>query len=85
MELPTFLQIEPVGPVQSALPDVRHSIPAGRSALSGRSTCMEFDTFTRLIDEFVGPRGIASARPRPASMMHPRFFDMVSYAVPVKA
>ncbi len=78
MELPTYVQIEPVGqcnlrctmcPIQFR----RDGPPYGPPAF------MDFNLFTRLVDQF--PRleelhlqGLGEP------LMHPRFFDMVEYA-----
>ncbi len=79
MELPRYLQIEPVGqcnlrcemcPIQFR----RDGPPWGPPAL------MKFDTFTRLVDGFVGLREL-HLQGLGEPMMHPRFFDMVEYAV----
>jgi MoaA/NifB/PqqE/SkfB family radical SAM enzyme len=79
MRLPRFLQVEPVGqcnlrcqmcPIQFR----RDGPPYGPPAF------MDFDLFTRLIDQFpdlteLQLQGLGEP------MMHPRFFDMVAYAV----
>ena len=78
MELPKYLQIEPVGqcnlrcqmcPIQFR----KDGPPYGPPAF------MAFDTFTRLIDQLptleeLHLQGLGEP------MMHPRFFDMVAYA-----
>jgi MoaA/NifB/PqqE/SkfB family radical SAM enzyme len=78
MELPRFLQVEPVGqcnlrcrmcPIQFRRDGPPHGPPA----------FMDFDVFTRLIDEFddleeLQLQGLGEP------LMHPRFFDMVAYA-----
>jgi len=78
MELPTFLQIEPVGQCNlrcqmCAIQFRQDGPPYGPLAF------MEFDAFTRLIDEFVGLEEL-HLQGLGEPMMHPRFFDMVSYA-----
>jgi MoaA/NifB/PqqE/SkfB family radical SAM enzyme len=79
LPLPTFLQVEPVGqcnlrcrmcPVQFRTDGPPHGPPA----------FMNFDAFTRLVDQFprleeIQLQGLGEP------MMHPRFFDMVSHAV----
>jgi MoaA/NifB/PqqE/SkfB family radical SAM enzyme len=79
MALPTFLQIEPVGqcnlrcqmcPIQFRQDGPPHGPPA----------FMDFDTFTRLVDQFPGLEEL-QLQGLGEPMMHPRFFDMVSYAV----
>lgn len=78
MELPTFLQIEPVGqcnlrcqmcPIQFR----REGPPHGRPAF------LDFDKFTQLIDRFAGLNEL-QLQGLGEPMMHPRFFDMVAYA-----
>ncbi len=78
MDLPSYLQIEPVGqcnlrcqmcPIQFR----RDGPPYGEPAF------MKFETYTRLIDEcsnleHLHLQGLGEP------MMHPRFFDMVAYA-----
>ncbi len=78
MELPTYVQIEPVGqcnlrctmcPIQFRQDGPPYGPPA----------FMAFDTFRRLIDQFptlqeLHLQGLGEP------MMHPRFFDMVEYA-----
>jgi MoaA/NifB/PqqE/SkfB family radical SAM enzyme len=79
MELPRYVQIEPVGQCnlrcQMCPVQFRRDGPA-----SGAPAFMAFDTFTRLIDQFpqlehLHLQGLGEP------MMHPRFFDMVQYAV----
>jgi len=86
MRLPTYLQIEPVGqcnlrcqmcPIQFRKDGPPHGPPA----------FMAFEAFTRLIDQFIGPStgsgpGLKELHLQGLGepMMHPRFFDMVSYA-----
>src|SRR5690606_10393633 len=78
MELPTFLQIEPVGQCNlrcqmCAIQFRQDGPPFGPLAF------MEYDDFTRLVDQFphleeLHLQGLGEP------MMHPRFFDMVAYA-----
>jgi MoaA/NifB/PqqE/SkfB family radical SAM enzyme len=79
MKLPTFLQIEPVGqcnlrcqmcPIQFRQDGPPHGPPA----------FMEFATFTRLLDQFPDLEEL-QLQGLGEPMMHPRFFDMVAYAV----
>lgn len=79
MKLPTYVQIEPVGqcnlrcqmcPIQFR----KDGPPYGPSAF------MEFETFTRLIDQFVTLQEL-HLQGLGEPMMHPRFFDMVAYAI----
>ncbi len=78
MQLPTYLQIEPVGqcnlrctmcPIQFRQDGPPYGPPA----------FMAFDTFTRLIDEFAGLKQL-HLQGLGEPMMHPLFFDMVAYA-----
>ncbi len=78
-DLPKYVQIEPVGqcnlrcemcPIQ-----FRHDGPPW-----GPPAFMKFDTFTRVIDGFAGLRDL-HLQGLGEPMMHPRFFDMVEYAV----
>jgi MoaA/NifB/PqqE/SkfB family radical SAM enzyme len=78
MDLPRFLQVEPVGqcnlrcrmcPIQFR----RDGPPFGPPAF------MDFDTFTRLLDQFPDLEDL-QLQGLGEPMMHPRFFDMVSYA-----
>src|SRR4051812_38179533 len=79
MELPSYVQMEPVGqcnlrcqmcPIQFR----RDGPPYGPPAY------MNFDLFTRLIDQFSTLKEL-HLQGLGEPMMHPRFFDMVSYAV----
>src|SRR3954453_22491610 len=79
MNLPKFLQVEPVGQCnlrcQMCPIQFRHDGPP-----HGPPAFMEFTTFTRLIDQFseleeLQLQGLGEP------MMHPRFFDMIEYAV----
>jgi MoaA/NifB/PqqE/SkfB family radical SAM enzyme len=78
MQLPTYLQVEPVGqcnlrcqmcPIQFR----QDGPPYGPLAF------MAFDDFTRLIDQWTGLRDL-HLQGLGEPMMHPRFFDMVAYA-----
>ncbi len=78
MKLPEYVQMEPVGqcnlrctmcPIQFRQDGPPYGPPA----------FMSFVTFTRLVDEFVGLRQL-HLQGLGEPMMHPRFFDMVSYA-----
>ncbi len=77
--LPRFIQIEPVGecnfrcrmcPIQFR----RDGRPNGPPAF------MEFDLFTRIVDEFPD-LGEIQLQGLGEPLMHPRFFDMVRYAI----
>ncbi len=78
MEL-AYVQMEPVGqcnlrcqmcPIQFRQDGPPYGPPA----------FMAFDTFTRLLDQFTGLRTL-HLQGLGEPMMHPRFFDMVAYAV----
>lgn len=77
--LPKYVQIEPVGqcnlrcqmcPIQFR----KDGPPYGPPAF------MEFDTFSRIIAQFTGLENL-HLQGLGEPMMHPRFFDMVEYAV----
>lgn len=76
--LPSFVQIEPVGqcnlrcrmcPIQFRQDGPPYGPPA----------FMPYDTFTRLVDQFIGLKEL-HLQGMGEPLMHPRFFDMVSYA-----
>jgi MoaA/NifB/PqqE/SkfB family radical SAM enzyme len=78
MELPSFVQIEPVGqcnlrcqmcPIQFR----QDGPPFGPLAF------MDFDVFTRILDQY-GNISELHLQGLGEPMMHPRFFDMVAYA-----
>src|SRR6266566_347336 len=78
MKLPTFVQIEPVGQCNlrcqmCAIQFRRDGPPYGPLAF------MEFEKFTRIIDQFVNIEEL-HLQGLGEPMMHPRFFDMVAYA-----
>jgi radical SAM protein with 4Fe4S-binding SPASM domain len=77
--LPTYIQLEPVGqcnlrcqmcPIQFRTDGPPHGPPA----------FMDFDLFTRIIDDLPTLREL-HLQGLGEPMMHPRFFDMVRYAV----
>lgn len=78
MKLPTYVQIEPVG--QCNLRCQMCSIQFRQDGPPyGPPAFMEFETFTRIVDQFrdlqeLHLQGLGEP------MMHPRFFDMVEYA-----
>jgi radical SAM protein with 4Fe4S-binding SPASM domain len=78
MQLPGFIQIEPVGQCnlrcQMCPVQFRRDGPAG-----GGIACMDYAVFTGLIDQFVGAREL-HLQGLGEPMMHPRLFDMVEYA-----
>lgn len=77
--LPTYIQIEPVG--QCNLRCQMCPIRFRRDGLPpGPPAFMAFETFTRLIDQFAGAREL-HLQGLGEPLMHPRFFDMVAYAV----
>ena len=78
MELPTYLQIEPVGQCNlrcqmCAIQFRQDGPPYGPLAF------MDFDAFVRLVDQFVGLEHL-HLQGLGEPMMHPRFFDMVTHA-----
>lgn len=78
MELPTFLQIEPVGQCNlrckmCAIQFREDGPPHGPLAF------MDYERFTRLVDEFPALEEL-QLQGLGEPMMHPRFFDMVAYA-----
>src|SRR5689334_18760039 len=79
MDLPKFLQVEPVGQCnlrcQMCAIQFREDGPP-----FGPPAFMEFDLFTRLLDQFPGLEEL-QLQGLGEPMMHPRFFDMVEYAV----
>jgi len=79
MELPTYVQIEPVG--QCNLRCQMCSIQFRQDGPPyGPPAFMEFGTFEKIIDQFVGLQEL-HLQGLGEPMMHPRFFDMVEYAV----
>src|SRR3954454_3010515 len=77
--LPRFLQVEPVGQCNlrcrmCPIPFRQDGPPYGPPAF------MEFDTYTCLVDQFPDLEEI-QLQGLGEPMMHPRFFDMVAYAV----
>src|SRR5438874_9370804 len=79
LPLPRFLQLEPVGqcnlrckmcPIQFRRDGPPHGPPA----------FMDFDVFTKLLDEFPALE-VLQLQGLGEPMMHPRFFDMIEYAV----
>src|SRR5215213_9373517 len=78
VELPTYLQIEPVGQCNlrcqmCAIQFRQDGPPYGPLAF------MPFDDFVRLVDQFEGLKEL-HLQGLGEPMMHPRFFDMVAYA-----
>jgi radical SAM protein with 4Fe4S-binding SPASM domain len=78
MEFPTYVQIEPVGQCNlrcqmCAIQFRQDGPPYGPPAF------MEFETFTRLVDQFSHVREL-HLQGLGEPMMHPRYFDMVAYA-----
>ncbi|HEX8200237.1 MAG TPA: radical SAM protein, partial [Isosphaeraceae bacterium] len=78
MDLPDYVQIEPVGqcnlrcqmcPISFRRDGPPHGPPA----------FMDFEVFTRLVDGFAGVREL-HLQGLGEPMMHPRLFDMVAYA-----
>lgn len=78
MQLPTYLQIEPVG--QCNLRCQMCSIQFRKDGPPyGPPAFMKFEMFTRIIDQFVTLQQL-HLQGLGEPMMHPRFFDMVAYA-----
>ena len=78
MELPTYVQIEPVG--QCNLRCQMCSIQFRQDGPPyGPLAFMDFEQFTRLVDQFVNVQEL-HLQGLGEPMMHPRFFDMVAYA-----
>jgi radical SAM protein with 4Fe4S-binding SPASM domain len=79
MDLPRFLQVEPVGQCnlrcQMCAIQFRPDGPP-----SGPPAFMDFGVFTRLLDQFPGLEEL-QLQGLGEPMMHPRFFDMIEYAV----
>lgn len=78
MKLPTYVQIEPVGQCNlrcqmCSIQFRKDGPPYGPPAL------MKFETFTRIVDEFVTLETL-HLQGLGEPMMHPRFFEMVEYA-----
>src|SRR5437763_2091896 len=79
MKLPTSIQIEPVG--QCNLRCKMCSIQFRKDGPPYSSPAfMEYETFVNIIDQFVGMQEL-HLQGLGEPMMHPRFFDMVEYAV----
>lgn len=79
MKLPTYVQIEPVGQCnlrcQMCPIQFRHDGPR-----YGALAFMDFTQYTRILDQFIDLREL-HLQGLGEPMMHPRFFDMVAYAV----
>lgn len=79
MRLPAYVQMEPVG--QCNLRCKMCSIQFREDGPPfGPLAFMEFDAFTAMVDEFEGVEDL-HLQGLGEPMMHPRFFDMVEYAV----
>ena len=79
LELPNYVQIEPVGQCNlrcrmCAIRYRKDGQPPGPPAF------MDFDVFTRLVDQ-MDRMAVLHLQGLGEPMMHPRFFDMVEYAV----
>jgi radical SAM protein with 4Fe4S-binding SPASM domain len=78
MELPTYVQIEPVG--QCNLRCQMCSIPFRKDGPPyGPPAFMDYKTYTSIIDQFTNLQEL-HLQGLGEPMMHPRFFDMVEYA-----
>lgn len=79
IQLPRYVQIEPVG--QCNLRCQMCSIQFRQDGPPyGPPAFMDFEAFTRMIDQFVDVQEL-HLQGLGEPMMHPRFFDMVTYAV----
>ncbi len=79
MELPRYVQIEPVG--QCNLRCQMCSIQFRQDGPPfGPPAFMDFERYTRTIDQFIGLQEL-HLQGLGEPMMHPRFFEMVEYAV----
>jgi radical SAM protein with 4Fe4S-binding SPASM domain len=78
MQLPQFVQIEPVG--QCNLRCQMCPIQFRQDGPSSGVAFMAHDQFTHLIDQFVGVKEL-HLQGLGEPMMHPRLFDMIAYAV----
>src|SRR6266576_4838434 len=79
MKLPSYIQIEPVG--QCNLRCQMCSIQFRQDGSpNGPLAFMAFEQFTRIIDQFPNVKEL-HLQGLGEPMMHPRFFDMVEYAV----
>lgn len=76
-EMPSFLQIEPVG--QCNLKCRMCPIQFRTDGENGPPAFLEFDAFTRLVEEFPETREL-HLQGLGEPMMHPRFFEMVAFA-----
>ncbi len=78
MQLPTYIQLEPVG--QCNLRCQMCSIQFRQDGPPyGPLAFMDFEQFTRIIDQFTTLKEL-HLQGLGEPMMHPRFFDMVTYA-----
>src|SRR3954468_18096308 len=78
MPLPHFLQIEPVG--QCNLRCQMCPVQFRRDGPANGVAFMDYDNFTRLIDQFTTVKEL-HLQGLGEPMMHPRLFDMIAYAV----
>lgn len=75
MDLPAYVQIEPVGRC-----NLRCQMCPIQFRPDAAPAFMDFDVFTRLVDQFPTLREL-HLQGLGEPLMHPRFFDMVTYAV----
>src|SRR5881275_2733628 len=77
--LPRFLQVEPVGQCNLRCRmcpiEFRKDGPP-----NGPPAFIDFDTFTRLVDQFLPGLEELQLQGLGEPLMHPRFYDMVAYA-----
>lgn len=78
MDLPEFVQIEPVGQCNLRCRMCPIAF-RGDGPPDGRPAFMAFEAFTRLIDQFAGAAEL-HLQGLGEPMMHPRLFDMVEHA-----
>src|SRR5437588_7934525 len=79
MQLPTYIRLEPVG--QCNLRRQMCSIQFRQDGPPyGPLAFMDFEQFTRIIDQFTALKEL-HLQGLGEPMMHPRFFDMITYAV----
>lgn len=76
---PSYVQIEPVGTCNLRCQMCPISY-RGDKPLHGARQLMDFDLFTRLVDEFENLEKL-HLQGLGEPLLHPRFFDMVEYAV----
>ncbi len=76
-ELPSFVQIEPVGPCN--LRCRMCAVQFREDGAPGRPAFLAYETFVRLLEQLPGARRLP-LQGLGEPLMHPRFFDMVRHA-----